>query len=462
MVTTSSLYYTYTKGADRGFTPVNAAVSRLGLRVATFRMPTIDAYWLALRRVHGAGPRTCRLLLERFGSAEQVFKAAQAEITEAGVPRSLARAIASFADFAPIEKELCELPRIGARLVRWTDADYPPNLKHIADPPPYLFVRGAVTPEDRAAVAVVGARAASEVGLRMAERLGFELATHGVIVVSGLARGIDAAAHRGALEAGGRTIAVLGCGVDVIYPPEHRELAEKILGHRGALMSELPLGTAPIPENFPSRNRILSGLSLGVVIVEAAEKSGSLITARLALEQDRQVFAVPGSPLTGKTRGSNRLIKEGARLVECVEDVMEDLAPQMAGIALRSGNGAALLHEAAGAEHGFSESTVSTSSAVKASLANTATSAASPAGMRVAPLVEPRRVGPRTEVAAGDGQESEQVQAILNCLLDAKRLHIDAVIESCQLSPQTVLKLLLELELRGLVVQHPGKLFSLP
>ena len=292
---------------------------------------TSDAYWLALRRVHGAGPRTCRLLLERFGSAEQIFKATEDEIAAAGVGRKVASAIAGFNDFAPLEKELCELPRLGARLVRWTDDEYPPNLKQIADPPPYLIARGLLEPNDTACVAVVGARAASEAGLRMAQRLGFELAAHGFVVVSGLARGIDGAAHRGALEAGGRTIAVLGCGIDVAYPPEHRGLADTIVERRGAILSELPLGSAPLPENFPSRNRILSGLSLGVVIVEAAEKSGSLITARMALEQDRQVFAVPGSPLSGKTRGSNRLLREGAVLVECVEDVIEDLAPQMAG-----------------------------------------------------------------------------------------------------------------------------------
>src|ERR1700680_2416314 len=196
-------------------------------------------------------------------------------------------------------------------------------------------------PPATACVAAVGGRAASEAGLRMAQRLGFELAAHGFVVVSGLARGIDGAAHRGALEAGGRTVAVLGCGIDVAYPPEHRGLADSILERRGAVLSELPLGTAPLPENFPSRNRILSGLSLGVVIVEAAEKSGSLITARMALEQNRQVFAVPGSPLSGKTRGSNRLLREGAVLVECVEDVIEDVAPQMAGDASARPEGAA-------------------------------------------------------------------------------------------------------------------------
>ncbi len=163
----------------------------------------------------------------------------------------------------------------------------------------------------------------------MAQRLGMELAARGYTVISGLARGIDGAAHQGALDGGGKTVAVMGCGIDVIYPPDHRKLADAILEGGGALVSELPIGTQPLAENFPTRNRILSGLCLGVVIVEAAEKSGSLITARMALEQDRQVFAVPGSPLTGKTRGSNRLLKDGARLVECVEDVIEELAPQL-------------------------------------------------------------------------------------------------------------------------------------
>jgi len=234
----------------------------------------------------------------------------------------------------------------------------------------------------------------------------------------------------------------LDCGIDVAYPPEHRGLAEAIIEGRGAILSEFPLGTAPLPENFPGRNRILSGLSLGVVIVEAAEKSGSLITARMALEQDRQVFAVPGSPLSGKTRGSNRLLREGAVLVECVEDVIEDLAPQM----VRKRDTQA---------------------------------ASSPSSAGAKPEVEkdrPARDGGRLGagsirlVAAASGnlsnemvkEKSNEVQAVLNCLMDVQSIHVDVVIESCQLPPQTVLNLLLELELRGLVVQHPGKLFSLP
>ena len=401
-----------------------------------------DAYWLALRRIHGVGPRTCRLLLEKFGSAEQIFRATPEEVGAAGVGRKVADAIAGFDAFAPLEKELCELPRIGARLIRWNDPDYPPNLKQIADPPPYLVLRGTLLPQETACVAVVGARAASEAGLRMAERLGFELASRGFAVVSGLARGIDGAAHRGALGANGRTIAVLGCGIDVAYPPEHRDLADSISASGGAVLTELPLGAAPIPENFPGRNRILSGLSLGVVIVEAAEKSGSLITARMALEQDRQVFAVPGSPLSGKTRGSNRLIKEGAVLVECVEDVIEELAPQM-GQRIAS----------VGAE-------APRKSAIDA--------IRRPGN---APERDPGKDGGSRWAGNADSESptvnlvqerTKEIESILNCLSDAQSVHIDAVIESCQLPPQTVLNLMLELELRGLVVQHPGKLFTIP
>src|SRR5271154_269615 len=298
-------------------------------------MPSPDVYWLALRRARGVGPRTCKLLIEKFGAPEKIFQLNADQIAAAGVPRNTAQSIAEFRDFEPLEKELCELPNLGARLVKWTDAEYPPNLRQIADPPPFLFVRGPATLTDSTCIAIVGARAASDIGRRMAQRLGLELAAKGFTVVSGLARGIDGEAHQGALDAHGKTLAVLGCGVDVIYPAEHRKLAEGIIAGGGALISELPIGMQPLAENFPTRNRILSGLCLGVVIVEAAEKSGSLITARLALEQDRQVFAVPGSPLTGRTRGSNRLLKEGARLVDCVEDVIEELAPQLGTVARR-------------------------------------------------------------------------------------------------------------------------------
>ncbi len=365
--------------------------------------------------MRGVGPRTARLLLEKFGTAEKIFALDADKIVAAGVAHKVARAIAEFRDFDPLERELCELPRLGARLVRFTDADYPPNLRHIADPPTYLYVRGEARLDDANCIAIVGARAASDAGRRMAQRLALELAAKGFTIVSGLARGIDAEAHQGALDAGGRTLAVMGCGIDVIYPAEHRALADAIVASGGALLSELPIGTQPVAENFPPRNRILSGLCLGVVIVEAAERSGSLITARMALEQDRQVFAVPGSPLSGKTRGSNRLLKEGAALVECVEDVIEELAPQLA----------------------------------MAKEGPTRGALAAPDGPALKPVEKLRST------------ESNEAMAILNQLKTDQKIHIDSLIETSGLNVQTVLRLLLELELRGQVTQHPGKLFSL-
>jgi DNA processing protein len=376
-------------------------------------MPSPDAYWLALRRVRGVGPRICRALLDKFRSPEAIFGLDETAIMAAGVPRPVARRIKEFRDFDALEKELCELPRLGARLLKWTDDDYSANLRQIADPPPYLFVRGPAQLHEPGCLAIVGARAASDAGLRMAHRLGMELAAKGFTVVSGLARGVDGAAHQGALDGGGRTIAVMGCGIDVIYPPEHRKLAEAIVEGGGAVVSELPLGTQPMAENFPTRNRILSGLCLGVVIVEAAEKSGSLITARMALEQNRQVFAVPGSPLTGKTRGSNRLIRDGAKLVECVEDVIEEIAPQI-GIAPNEAKKAA--------------ETLNISSTLNQS---------------------------------SFAQASDEDRVILRQLKQGEKMHVDSLIEGSGLSPQAVLRLLLELELRGLVAQYPGKLFSL-
>ncbi|MGH7813127.1 MAG: DNA-processing protein DprA [Candidatus Binataceae bacterium] len=387
-------------------------------------MASSDAYWVALKRVRGVGPRTFKLLVEAFGAPEKIFSLKSGAIAEAGIPIKVARAIAESRNFAAAEKELCELPNIGARMVKWTDADYPPNLKHIADPPPYFFVRGDAPLDTPNCVAVVGARAASDAGRRMAQRLGLELAAKGFTVVSGLARGIDGEAHQGALDAHGRTIAVLGCGIDVIYPAEHRKLAEAILAGGGALISELPIGTQPIAENFPVRNRILSGLCLGVVIVEAAEKSGSLITARMALEQDRQVFAVPGSPLTGKSRGSNRLLKEGAKLVECVEDVIEEIAPQLGG----------------GLPKPAEKSKVSHSEPTSG---RAAISKQTPAQVTIQP------------------SDSKEAVVILNYLKQSEKLHVDSIIEASGLNVQTVLKLLLELELQGRIAQHPGKLFSL-
>lgn len=237
-----------------------------------------------------------------------------------GVPD---RAAASAA-LETAEMALATAAAAGLKVIPWFDAAYPPLLGSIPDPPPVLWTRGHAACLEGPAVAVIGSRAATSYALQIGRRLGTELASRGVVVVSGLARGVDSAAHGGSLEEGGATVAVLGSGLDRIYPPEHEQLAASI-SHRGCLVSELPLGSAPLPGNFPLRNRIISGISIGVVVVEASENSGSLITARFALQQGRDVMAVPGSVLSGRNRGSHALLKDGAKVVESADDILEEL-----------------------------------------------------------------------------------------------------------------------------------------
>lgn len=283
--------------------------------------------WLALSRVAGVGPVVYRHLLRHFGEPAAVLAAAVAQLVAVGLRPAVARAIAGFDDWHAVERQLRRLERAGAHLLTWADDVYPRRLREIPDAPPLLFVLGAVTPDDDLAVALVGSRAASEYGRRMARELAEGFARRGVTVVSGLARGIDAEAHAAALAAGGRTIAVLGSGVDVIYPGEHRALARAVCD-RGAVVSELPMGAKPDAENFPGRNRLISGLARAVVVVEAAERSGSLITANLAAEQGREVFAVPG-PVGAPSSGTHRLIRDGAKLTESAADVLEEVAPRL-------------------------------------------------------------------------------------------------------------------------------------
>jgi DNA processing protein len=221
------------------------------------------------------------------------------------------------------EAECRRLSTSGARLITFTSADYPKSLFEIPDPPPFLYARGELRSAETS-VAIVGSRRASTYGLLTTSRLAEALVSAGITVVSGMARGVDTAAHKGSLQAGGRSIGVLGCGIDRIYPPENKALFGE-MAEKGCLLSEFPLGTLPLAENFPRRNRIISGLSRGVLVVEAAEKSGSLITAQFALEHGRDVYAVPGNINCVTSRGANRLIKQGAKLVDCVEDILEDL-----------------------------------------------------------------------------------------------------------------------------------------
>lgn len=279
--------------------------------------------------VRGIGPVIYQGLLRAFATPAEVFSASGDALRCAGVRPELARAIREFGDWAGVDTQIERLNRAGAALLTWNDAAYPASLREIHDPPPFLFVSGRLHPADSLAVAVVGSRNVSGYGMRLARELTQGLVRYGVTVVSGLARGTDAAAHWTTLRGGGRTLAVLGSGLDVIYPAEHHALFRSILG-QGAVISELPMGTQPDAENFPSRNRIISGLALGTLVIEAAERSGSLITALLAADQGREVFAVPG-PIGERTRGTHRLIRNGAKLTECVEDILEEIAPHLLG-----------------------------------------------------------------------------------------------------------------------------------
>lgn len=290
---------------------------------------------LALARVAGVGPVTFRALVDALGSAEAVWRTPAAALRGLdGCPRQVADAIGMFDAWAGVDADLARLRALGGRLLTLTSPAYPLHLRRIHDPPPVLHVLGDLTAGERRVIAVVGSRRATPYGSATAARLATELARAGFVVVSGLARGIDAAAHRGAMAGSGRTVAVLGCGVDVAYPPEMRGLKEEVRT-AGAVVSELALGAPPDPHHFPVRNRIISGMSLGVLVIEAAADSGSLITAKLALEQGREVFAVPGNVGTPTSVGTNRLIKAGATLVETADDVLEQLVGQLGDAARR-------------------------------------------------------------------------------------------------------------------------------
>ncbi len=284
---------------------------------------------LALTRVPGVGPVTFRVLVDALGTAEAVWRAPASTLRSVdGCPRHVADAVHAFDGWGQVDAELACLASLSGRLLTLPSSDYPVHLRRIHDPPPVLYVLGDLPTDERRVIAVVGSRRATPYGTATATRLATELAAAGFVVVSGLARGIDAAAHQGALQGNGRTVAVLGCGVDVAYPPEMRGLKDKVRSH-GAVLSEFPLGAPPDPHHFPTRNRIISGMSLGVLVIEATAESGSLITAKLALEQGREVFAVPGNVGTPTSTGTNRLIKAGATLVETADDVLEQVVGQV-------------------------------------------------------------------------------------------------------------------------------------
>ena len=359
------------------------------------------APWLALGRIRGVGGVSFKKITARFADPAAVFRASAAELAEIeGLHRELIHSIANFNDWAEIDKEIQRARAAGIKMIPFSAAAYPGSLRAIADPPPLLYVKGELRDNDSKAIAIVGSRSASDYGRRIARDLARGLASFGFTVVSGMARGIDGMAHESALQAGGRTLAVLGSGVDRAYPPEHEMLYRRI-SDSGAVISELPMGARPIAFNFPARNRLISGLSLGVVVVEATEKSGSLITASLAAEQGREVFAVPGEAGASRSRGSHRLIRQGAKLVETVEDIIEEIAPQLSR---RNGD-------------------------------------AAPASARSLP--------------ENSGPAARQIFA----LLKETSLQVDQVIEQSGLPAPQVLQVLLDLELQGFVCQTPGKIY---
>ncbi len=371
--------------------------------------------WIALNMTPGVGPRAAARLLERFGSAEGVFGALRAELERLKLKPEAVESIVLKDRHDEAARELGRVREMGADVLVLDDGTYPALLREIADPPITLYVRGEWEAcFDAPCVAIVGSRRASTYGQNVATMLARDLASRGVCVVSGLARGIDAAAHRGALEAGGRTVAVLGTGVDEVYPRDHRKLAGEILSKGGALVSQFPLGTPPIPENFPYRNRIISGLSLGVVLVEAAENSGSLITARLAMEQNREVFAVPGNITSRNSFGTNYLIKgAGAKLVQQWQDVAAELPQEIA---------ARMLPPEPKKRRAKDDGGAAASSVVPSDL-------------------------------------SDDERAVLRLVKTDEPAHIDALAEESKLTLPALTSALLALEMRDLVRQLPGRCF---
>jgi DNA processing protein len=362
--------------------------------------------WLALALTPGLGARMAGKLLTALGSPDAIFNASLTALEGQRLPAAVAQAIHTRRPLSDAAKELAQAQAAGCRLLTWDEPEYPSRLREIYDPPPLLYVRGNVELLNRHVLAIVGARRPTPYGNQMAERLAKDLAARGLVIASGLARGIDASAHRGALSSGsGTTIAVLGCGIDVVYPKENKKIFEEI-EKRGAIITEFPMGTFPAPQNFPIRNRIISGMSLGVVVVEGAQYSGSLITARLAMEFGREVYGVPGNATQPSSFGPNQLIKQGAKLVTGWEDVVEELpTPVRAEL---------VPVEAASAE----ERTL---------------------------LVE-EALGPME-------------RPIYELLTPDEARHVDEIVERSGLTSSEVLAALFDLELRGVVRQLPGKQF---
>lgn len=367
-------------------------------------------YWVAISLIEGLGVRGAHRLISQFGSPQAAYMASLTELEGSGLASGVCQAVFTQSGLKEAEREIEEARKNDCQLLPFSSEAYPPLLREIADPPLYLYVRGNLKVLSEYALAVVGSRRPSAYGLQVARRLSRDLAERNLVITSGLARGIDSAAHHGALEAKGKTVAVQGRGMDAIYPAENKRLAEKI-AESGAVISEFPLGTGPTPENFPIRNRIISGLCLGVMIVEASEYSGSLITARLATEQNREVFAVPGNITTAQSFGPNHLIKQGAKLVDQWMDIIEEFPPEVRMQLLPPGEASEEKQPTAGAGTLFEESL------------------------------------------------THEQKTVFEALRVDEALFVDAILNTVPLTQSQVLQTLLELEMSGLIRQLPGKNF---
>ena len=367
--------------------------------------------WLAISLTPGLGPTKARKLVEHFGSAEAVFRASLTELESTGIQAVSAQSLATGKSAELAREEIARAAAADVTMVSMDDPSYPPRLTEIYDPPLILRVRGNPEVLTKPGIAMVGTRHPTPYGSGMAERLACDLAAQGLVIISGMARGVDTASHRGAISAKGKTIAVFGTGVDVIYPKENSRLSEQILALGGALISEFPLGTFAAPQNFPIRNRIISGMSVGVLVVEAAEYSGTRITARCALEQNRDVFAVPGNVTNKNSWGPNTLIKQGAKLVATWEDVWEDLPTEVR--------------------------------------------------LTLTPAASPESASASTASLFPDEGMPPHERKILTLLKADEATHIDELVEKLetQMSSSEIFAALFELELAGKVRQMPGKNF---
>jgi DNA processing protein len=383
-----------------------------------------ELYWLALTLIPGLGARTAGKLLDRFHTPSAIFRASRTELEAAGVSGAVAQSIASGCTFEDAAAQHEKMAEAGVFGICINGPQYPRLLREIFDPPIFLYARGRVELLQSIMLGVVGTRRATPYGLAVSERLSADLSHAGITIVSGMARGIDTAAHKGALSVGGGTVAVLGCGVDIVYPSENRKLMEEIAS-KGLILSEFPMGATAFPQNFPIRNRIISGLGVGVLIVEGAQYSGSTITARLAIDQGREVFAVPGNITSKLSWAPNLLIKQGARLVQDWNDVVSELPPESRRHLIELGRQKIL------AENG-----TATGNPVQASLLDSRS---------------PQRGGPALDATARRALEKLQVDA---------PIHLDDLIEKMEdISSTELIAALFELEMLGLVKQLPGKNF---